>query len=216
MDDVRALADKTAPEGTVIQALEQTGGRGRFGNVWASPAGNVYMTALLRPNASPNQAAQLAFVVALALFEAIGTFDKRTVQLKWPNDVLIEGTKAAGILLEQSLTPTGQVAYVLVGMGINVLAPPEGRACVQAPSVNAMRDAVLGALEQRYTQWQQQGFAAVRENWLQHAYGLGKPITARMSQNTTTGVFEGIDETGALLLRTNGGIERITGAEIQF
>lgn len=216
MDDARALAESGAAHGTAVQALEQLGGRGRFGNQWASPAGNLYMTTILRPNVPPNVAAQLTFVVALAAFDAFSQFDKRRIELKWPNDVLIDGQKASGILLEQNLNAQGLVEYVLVGTGVNIEHAPEGRTKVQAPSITAVRDELLKALDARYTAWAEHGFAQVRENWLKHAYGLGQPITARMSAQSVHGVFEDIDETGALLLRTSNGMVKITGAEIQF
>lgn len=216
MDVARDAAERGAEAGYVVHALEQQGGRGRFGNAWASPPGNLYLTLVLRPETSANRGAQLAFVMALAVLDTCAMFGMPDVQLKWPNDVLQNGKKCAGILLEQSLMSDGWVEYLLVGVGLNVLAPPEGRASVPAPSVDAALDVLLAAIQRRYLKWANEGFPAIREKWLAHAYGLNQPMTARMAHRVLTGTFHGLDDDGTLLLATTDGIVPITGAEIHF
>jgi BirA family biotin operon repressor/biotin-[acetyl-CoA-carboxylase] ligase len=129
-DYVRSVAEDEEffAEGVVIQALAQTKGRGRHGNEWQSPMGNLYMSVLLRPECPAQAAGQLSFVVAVALSAAMGEVlaDGHVKTLKWPNDILIDGKKVAGILLESNISKLGIVDYVVAGMGVNIMAAPEG------------------------------------------------------------------------------------------
>lgn len=222
-DVVKDLAAKGAPEGTVIQALLQTSGRGRHGNTWDSPMGNLYMSVLLRPDITVDKAGQAAFVVALALSSAMdvymdgAAYDKR---LKWPNDILIDGRKVSGILLETILAGD-KVAALIVGIGVNILAPPEGRVGLNDVKtkpvyVNIFRDDVLKALERYDALWRGQGFAPIREEWLEKAYGLGREITVRLPEVTLTGVFDGIDPDGALILRQGDHQSLIRSGDVHF
>ncbi len=225
MDEARRLAQlPQTVHGTVVQADEQTGGRGRFGNQWVSPAGNLYMTAILRPRVAARFAAQASFVVAVALADALAGCgaDSGRVRLKWPNDVLLDGRKIAGILLEMESRAGGAPpVFMLAGIGVNVAAAPEGRACVHdyAPSVcvDDMRQALSDALHAWLERWQSEGFAPVRARWLAQAHGVGQTVTARMAQHSETGIFDGVDADGNLLMRLPDGSARIiTGAEIHF
>ncbi len=132
-NSIRELAAEGAPEGTVVQALMQTSGRGRQGNQWISPMGNLYMSMLLRPGCTAMAAGQISFVAAVALSAAMDDVmaPGHAKTLKWPNDVLIDGKKCAGILLESDLDKDGNVNSLVLGMGVNIMAPPEDRIGLQ-------------------------------------------------------------------------------------
>lgn len=206
-DAIRARATDGAGEGEVVQALVQTKGRGRQGREWVSPMGNLYMSALLRPNCPARVAGQISFIVALALSAAIDEFIEppHVKTLKWPNDVLIDGRKCAGILLESILGKDGGVEALIVGIGVNILAPPEDRIGLQNVSarqvaIHPFRDRLLVHLGALYRRWQVEGFAFIRQAWMEQAHGIGAPITARLAEQTIEGVFEGLNKDGALML----------------
>lgn len=211
-DYVKELGDEGLPEGIVVQCLTQTKGRGRHGNSWTSPMGGLYMSVLLRPQCGAGIAGQLSFVVAVAVSAAIDEVlapgHKKT--LKWPNDVLIDGKKCAGILLESGMTGA-MVDWIAAGIGVNILSAPEGAVCLQdvckgkQVPIHPFRDIVLSHLSAHYTHWKKRGFADIRETWLAQAHLLGQDIRARTGSAEFTGVFKGIDETGALLIQENGG-----------
>lgn len=201
-----------------ITTREQTKGRGRRGNAWISQPGNLFATLLMKaPHAS---AAQLGFAASLAAADAIASFSAEDrVTLKWPNDVLLDGRKVAGILLEALARDS-----LAIGIGINLLHHPDGTE-TPAVSVNAATgrsiaaDDALAVLAARfaawYAIWQGQGFAGLKPHWLKRASGLGRPVRARLAHKEIEGVFEDLDHDGALLLRTmNAGLTRITAAEI--
>lgn len=222
-DMVKALAENGEPEGLAIQALQQTGGKGRHGNHWISPMGNLYLSVLLRPSCKADRAGQLAFVVALALSAAIGEVMGagfiRT--LKWPNDILVEGKKISGILLESKLDFHGRVDYLVIGTGVNIFAPPEGAIGLddikQNPVfINKFRDLYLEKLLAHYISWQENGFGPVREDWLKQAHGLNAPMTIRLPESTYNGIFRGIDENGTLLAEIEGQIKHFTAGEVHF
>lgn len=215
-DLLKERARTGAPEGLVVQALEQRAGRGRRGNVWTSPKGNLYMSVLLRPPCLAEQAGQLAFVAALAAAGGLEPFAAgRRKTLKWPNDVLLEGRKCAGILLETGLADN-RLEYVAVGIGVNVAASPEGRAGLgqdgNAPQIEAVRDRILAELARYYSLWLEKGFAEIRPLWLKQAEGLSGPVTARLPDAELSGTFEGLDESGALILADGKGLKRLIRA----
>ncbi|HMK67267.1 MAG TPA: biotin--[acetyl-CoA-carboxylase] ligase, partial [Stellaceae bacterium] len=141
-DEAKRLADAGAPAWTVITAEIQRAGRGRRGRTWESPAGNLYMSAILRPAANLAAAAQLGFAAALAVGEALLPVlpSERILQYKWPNDVLVDGSKIAGILLEAAGNGAEGAAWVIVGIGVNLASHP------QETSYPATSLATLGAV----------------------------------------------------------------------
>lgn len=216
------MADAGEPEGLAIQSLQQTGGRGRHGNTWTSPMGNLYVSALLRPNCTPTKAAQLAFVAAVALSDAIDDVieDGHVKTLKWPNDILVNGQKISGILLESALKER-VVDYVVIGTGVNIFAPPEGAIGLNNIKknpvfVNIFRDMYLSKLLTRYDEWKDKGFASIREAWLKQAHGLGQDMTIRLPEISYHGVFKGIDENGSLLAEIDGQSRVFTAGEVHF
>lgn len=218
----RALSG--APEGTVVQGLEQLKGRGRHGNTWISPKGNLYLSILLRPECPAQVTGQLAFVVALAVGDAVGSFltqgEQDSIRLKWPNDILYNGLKISGILLETNIN-NASIDAVYVGVGVNVERPPEGHIGLSdiaggTVSVDECRAVLLDNLARWYGVWRQKGFAPVREAWLKQAHGIGQPVRARMPRGEEHGIFEGIDGYGALILKQGDEIKTIQAAEIHF
>ena len=122
-DAALRLAEGGASEGTFVWAREQTGGRGRRGRSWVSPPGNLYCSTVLRPECPASRAAELGFVAALAVADIVPA--ERRIRLKWPNDVLVDGGKIAGILLESSIGQDGLVEHVVAGIGVNVGFAPQ-------------------------------------------------------------------------------------------
>jgi BirA family biotin operon repressor/biotin-[acetyl-CoA-carboxylase] ligase len=210
-----------------ISAARQTAGRGRRGRVWESPSGNLAATLLLRPEKPIAECAQLSFVAAIAAADALAGFAPGTdFHVKWPNDVLANGLKIAGILLESASLGSDAPQWLAIGIGINLVTHPEGTE-QPATSLGGLvaspppPDDVLLHLAANFAKcyeiWREEGFATIRDAWLARAAGLGKRIVARLSQEEASGVFEGIDEVGALLLReSTGRVRAIPAGEVFF
>lgn len=216
---------------TWILARRQTAARGRRGRAWISPEGNFFATLLMRPVGDPAAAAQRSFVAALALAEALGQAvgPGATFTLKWPNDVLLNGGKVAGILLE-SAGQAGAVNHLAVGIGVNLIdaPPPEAVEPGSLPPVSVIGETgvriapeeFLDLIGPAFARWEAQlatwGFAPIRTAWLARAARLGQHVTARTMAETIEGTFETIDQTGALVLRTRGGPRTIPAADVFF
>jgi BirA family biotin operon repressor/biotin-[acetyl-CoA-carboxylase] ligase len=234
VDSTNAEGARRAPSLTGpcwILAGEQTGGRGRRGRAWASPPGNFHATLVLRPHEPPATVALRSFAAALALREALTALTSlpQAFSLKWPNDVLCNGGKLAGILLE-SAGQGAQVAHLAIGIGVNLIAAPDS-AMLDPDALRPVTllgetghriapETLLNALAPAYAAWEDrfttEGFAPLRTEWLKHAANLGQPIRARTGTTTRHGTFETIDTSGALILRTAEGRETIPAAEVFF
>ena len=216
-DEAAHLADAGAPEGTVVWSREQTGGRGRRGRHWASPVGNLYTSTILRPDCPAQRAAELGFAAALAVADIVPA--GREVRVKWPNDVLVDGGKIAGILLESAIGQTGQVQHVVAGIGVNVgFAPqlPEMRypGSALGGSVEAALEKLTAALAARLAEWRREGFETVRATWLAKAGPLGAEVDVKLGEGLVRGRFAGLDREGALLLDTATGPRKIVSGEL--
>jgi BirA family biotin operon repressor/biotin-[acetyl-CoA-carboxylase] ligase len=216
-DEAARLAEKGAAEGTVIWSREQTGGRGRRGRHWASPIGNLYTSTILRPTCSAPRAAELGFVAALAVADMVPA--GRDVRVKWPNDVLVDGGKVAGILPESAIAAGGEVEHVVLGIGVNVgFAPqlPDMRypGAALGGSVEQALETLTAALAARLVQWRREGFETVRAAWLAKAGPLGLEVDVRLGQELVSGRFAGVDREGALLLDTPAGPRKIVAGEL--
>jgi BirA family biotin operon repressor/biotin-[acetyl-CoA-carboxylase] ligase len=211
-----------------ISAGSQTAGRGRRGRNWHSPTGNLAATLMLRPSKTASACAQLSFVAAIAARDALSALAPGLeLRVKWPNDVLAGGRKIAGILLESASQGDALPAWLAIGVGMNLAAHPEDTE-FPATSLSALGgmappkpDEALLHLAANFAKWYEvwrgYGFAPIRDAWLARAAGLGGRIRARLAHEETSGVFEGIDENGALLLRTGGGsVRAIPAAEVFF
>ena len=216
-DEAAQLADAGAPEGTVVWSREQTGGRGRRGRHWASPVGNLYTSTILRPDCPAQRAAELGFAAALAVADIVPA--GREVRVKWPNDVLVDGGKIAGILLESAIGQTGQVQHVVAGIGVNIgFAPqlPEMRypGSALGGSVEAALEKLAAALAARLAEWRREGFETVRAAWLAKAGPLGAEVDVKLGEGLVRGRFAGLDREGALLLDTATGPRKIVSGEL--
>ncbi len=213
------------PQGYVLQALQQENARGRHGNKWNAPLGNLYMSILLRPDCALNKAGELSFVVAVALSKAFDPYidpKKHKKTLKWPNDVYIDGLKLSGILLEANLDNKGGLESLVLGIGVNIFAAPELAVSLQNVAqkpvyINVFRDEFLAQLAAQYALWEKSGFVPIRDAWLHQAHGLDAPITARLPNRSIKGSFRGIDEHGALELEDDTGeIHIIRAGDVHF
>ena len=224
-DEAKRLAGGGAPEGTLVWALEQTAGRGRRGRVWVSPRGNLYASLILRPDCPAGRAAQLGFVTALALGDALRAKLPAIAGLsyKWPNDVLLRGQKLAGILLESEMGVGRDAAFVIVGVGVNLVSFPRE---VDFPATSLSNEGLdpppPSVLLEEFTRhfrswlqrWRMAGFAPVRLAWRAQAMSIGDLIRVRLEATTLHGRFLDIDDEGALLLETPVERQRISAGEI--
>lgn len=224
-DEAKALAQGGAPEGTLIRARRQEAGRGRRGRGWTSPEGNLYTSLVLRPGVPPLVAAQVSFVAALAVGQTVSDLVPGLARLKWPNDVLVDGAKIAGILLESEPAADGSVDWLVVGVGINVLHHPDvpgypSCSLLSRGAVSPDPDAVLGLYARHfqswYNRWRTQGFAPVRSAWLNAAHGLGGPLTVRLAGESFAGRFVDLDDDGGLIVETTEGRRRVTAGDVFF
>ena len=216
-DEAARLADSGAPEGTVVWSREQTGGRGRRGRSWASPIGNLYTSTILRPACAAARAVELGFAAALAVADIVPA--GRDVRAKWPNDVLVDGGKVAGILLESAISQTATVEHVVAGIGVNIgFAPqlPEMRypGSALGGRVEDALEKLTAALASRLLEWRREGFETVRLAWLARAGPLGAEVDVRLGDELVRGRFAGLDHDGALLLETATGPRKIVSGEL--
>jgi BirA family biotin operon repressor/biotin-[acetyl-CoA-carboxylase] ligase len=219
----RHLQDASIEEGLVVTAWQQTAGRGRRGRAWQSPAGNLSVSFLIRAGATLTSSAHISFVAAVALQAALSEIAPLvSARLKWPNDVLVNGRKISGILLE------AEGPWVILGIGVNLAHSPDPTGIgYHATSLaelgvtvtlDEMLEALARHLHQALTEWRQGGFAAIRHRWRAHAEGLGGPLVARLYDGSEIhGRFTDLDDEGALLLTAESGqTQRIIAADIHF
>lgn len=219
-----------------IEAREQTAARGRRGRVWRMPPGNFAATYVFRPKGGPAEGALYSFVAALALEAALAQVagPHARLSIKWPNDVLLNGGKVAGILLEGvGVAGAGAgagLSSLAIGIGVNLAAAPPEAAVEQGalPPVSLLGEtgaaiapeAFLPLLAMEFDrlarQYQTFGFGPIRALWLARAARLGERIIARTGQEVHEGIFDTIDEGGALILRTAEGPRAIAAADVYF
>ena len=211
-----------------IMARSQTQARGRQRRSWLSAQGAFAASLVIQPNCPPSMAAQRSFVAACALRRALATYvDPNLLTQKWPNDVLLQGGKVAGILLESSGSGLN-VERLTIGIGVNLGHAPKdvpnaSFAPVSLADVTGQTVPVETFLEVLAADFAavefklvKQGFADIRAEWTAHAARLGQVITARTSRETHTGIFEGLDQDGNLLLLTPSGKKVIPAADVYF
>lgn len=231
LDSTNAEARRRAEAGEGgplwITAKRQTAGRGRRGREWSTQDGNLAATLLMTTDRAPAEAAQVSFVAALAIAEVARSFlGPKKVRLKWPNDLMIDGRKAAGILIESGSRADGRL-WLAVGIGVNLAQAPEGLdppATSIAEHMGGMTlepaDVLLvlaSAFEMWRGTWEAEGFPAIAAAWTERALGLGEACTARLPGETVQGIAEGLDPDGALRLRLDDGqIRRITAGDVFF
>ena len=213
-----------ADEGLWIIANRQEQGRGRRGRVWASETGNLFASLLIRPKCSPNLAALIGFVAALSIHDAIAHLvgNRHDVRVKWPNDVLVDGQKISGILLESSVSKSGLVDYLVVGIGINIAQAPQlphyPATSLKDLGVLVDRDTFMHRLfdhfANRYSQYAAHGFSSVREDWLLRCAHIDQRLHIINGNQQISGLFKDIDENGALILDVEGELRHIHAGDV--
>ena len=214
-----ALADQGIAEGTWLRAGRQTGGRGRMGRAWESPAGNLYCSTLVRLRAGDPPPHLLALVAANTVHALVAPLCEGQARIKWPNDVLVDGAKIAGILLERAGDS------IVVGIGINVVGHPEGLdRPVTSLAAQGAADAQASALIERLAElfahwlaiWRAQGLDPVRAHWLLNAHASGTAMrVVQPDGETVEGTFDTLDQQGMLILRlANGDTRAIHAGDI--
>ena len=223
-DGTNAALKRDPADMKILRAGVQTAGRGRLTRVWSSPAGNLY-TSLCFKVENARAAAGFSFITAVALCETLRALDEKSEYLcKWPNDVLADGAKISGILLE--LIEKDGVWYLIVGVGVNVVFYPQVEGVLyRATSLRrqgceASCDALAETLYERFDWWkkryEQNGLAAVLARWTALARGIGEQITVSLADRRMTGIFSGLDKDGALLLNADGNTVRVTAGDVFF
>jgi len=207
-----------------VVAARQAQGKGRRGRVWYSPPGNLYASLLLVEDIEQTQAATLGFVAGVSLIETIATLcppyigSTISLQLKWPNDVLLDGAKLAGILLERLLLPKSGKAALIIGFGLNVEQAPEAEfyptISLKKAGIDATPQLVFEHLSyfwaQNFSLWQKKnGLDIIRQKWLENAAGLGGEVHVLVNSEAISGIFETIDEQCQLVITTESG-EKVT------
>lgn len=231
-DDVLEAARRGDPGKLWIVAAEQRTGRGRHGRQWSSPPGNLYASLLLIEPCAIALAPQLGFVAGLALHEAVEAvtgIGHPRLALKWPNDLLLDGAKISGLLLEGHRI--GDALAIVIGFGVNVAFAPEGTpyptVALRTLKAGLGREDVFAALADAFARtfaaWQSAArlspsdpFAPIRRLWLERAAGIGQEVRLRLPSGTKEGFFEGLDPAGRLCLRTASGTELIDAGDLYF
>lgn len=237
LDEVESTLDEArrraaaSDEPCWIVALKQTQGRGRRGREWQAPAGNLSLTGYAFHQGPISALPQLSFVAALAAHASAAKLcatpaDAAKLSLKWPNDLLFDGRKLAGLLLESGKGFGGR-DWVSISIGMNLAAAPEQGAIGQAaaslaetgadPSPKEAAQIFAACFVSRVNMLAEEGFGAIRAQWLERARGLGQSIIVRLPDENLQGVFKGLNEDGGLLLGLADGSERvITAGDVFF
>jgi BirA family biotin operon repressor/biotin-[acetyl-CoA-carboxylase] ligase len=213
--DMLALAAAGASEGAWLRAERQTAGKGRQGRAWESPIGNFYGSTLVRLRPTDPPAPTLALVTVVALEDAVRVFLPAGATIKWPNDLLIDGAKLSGVLLERA----GDA--VVVGIGVNLAHHPDlpdrpaTSLVAQGVAVGAttFTEVLAESFARWLSRWRGEGLDPIRQRWLDRAHPVGTALTARLSDGTAhDGLFDGLTSQGALILRLAEGSRHVIHA----
>ncbi len=221
----KAVAGVGAHEGTVVIAEEQKAGKGRMGRSWySSPLENLTFSIVLRPQLNNEGFNLLSLYAAVGVAEAIERVTQLRVDCKWPNDLLINGKKVAGILIEGSFKDNTS-EFVVLGIGINVnqlVFPPdlaEKATSLQLESHSEVDRAqlfreTLRSLEQHYHSIRETGFQAILPFWLSRTSLIDKPISVSQQGTLITGVVKGVNSDGGLIIQTNGSVQTVFAGDV--
>lgn len=227
-DELRVLAEQGAPEGSLVIAEQQTSGRGRMGRSWISPAGKgIWMSLLLRPPVPLPHTPQLTLLAAVALSRAISRIVPLTIGIKWPNDLLVNGRKISGILLE-SAAEDERLRYVVVGMGISVnleandypeelLSKAISLKMASGNTINRSEliASILEEFERLYKLYLEEGFGPIRALWEAHSVTLNEQTHLHTPQGAFVGVPRGLDAMGGLQVELpDGSFRTVYSAEV--
>lgn len=226
----QALGDAGAPEGTLVLADGQTAGRGRLGRSFFSPAGcSLYFSLLLRPDLPPEAAHRHTFVASYAVAEAIrALLPEYPIEIKWPNDILLGGRKTCGINLPARIED-GRLQWLVLGIGVNVNLqaqdiPDELQAIATSLRIAAghtvdrleFAHSLFQSLEMQLDAFRRDGFEGVLDGWLKYFRMEGRRVHVGGPgiSEEIDGIVEGVDEEGALLVRTDKKLERILAGDV--
>ncbi len=233
-DDALEAARSGDPGQLWIVSGEQRAGRGRHGRQWSSPQGNLYASLLLIDPCEVQHAPQLGFVAGLALHEAVEAVTgvgMPRLSLKWPNDLLLDGAKVSGLLLEGHRLDHSRPPAIIVGMGVNVAFAPTGTPypaiALQQVKPGLTREDMFQALSasfaRTFSAWRSAArmntadpFGPIRRLWLERAAGIGREVTLRLPSGEKRGIFESLDKFGRLQLKTGTGLEQIDAGDLYF
>ncbi|AFB31698.1 MULTISPECIES: biotin--[acetyl-CoA-carboxylase] ligase [spotted fever group] len=224
---IRMAQNTKVDSNYAVLAKSQTNGRGRSGKNWQSRSGNLHVSLLIKPDKELELLPQLSFVTALSVYDSITSLchshsalchsresrhdirnENNIIQLKWPNDVLINGRKIAGILLESVKVENNY--YLIIGIGINITYHPDN---IDQPTTSlisenlppieaqALLEILIENFEEYYQIWHNNGFPFIRKKWLEHAYKLYENISVKYQNDIVTGLFKDIDNTGRIILQ---------------
>nr|WP_149474087.1 biotin--[acetyl-CoA-carboxylase] ligase [Oceanobacillus polygoni] len=222
VDSTQAIGHQAAreggPHGTIIVADEQTGGRGRMNRSWHSAKGKgMWLSIILRPKILPNHAAQLTLLTATVLADVLDKYDSVKPFIKWPNDILINEKKAAGILTEMQ-AEQDQIQYILIGIGLNVNQTRDDlHEDIQSKatslriesgnelSIKNLIQELLIAFEASFDKYMEQGFLPIKKKWESYGFKIGEEIAIKTFKDYWRAPFHGISEDGALCTETEEG-----------
>ncbi len=218
MDVLDDLIAAGAPEWTVVLADEQTAGLGRAGRSWEAPPGSgLLCSVMVRPRIAPAQMGMLAIAAGVAIAEHLATLGV-AVTLKWPNDVLLDGRKLAGILIRTRVDALGVVANVGIGLNVKAAAASIGSKATLdevMPTPPGITDLMTGVIDRFARVVFGSDMSAIRDAWLSRAAFVGDGVTVGNGATAIVGVLRGIDEDGALLIRDEEGqIARVVGGDV--
>lgn len=226
----RQLAEEGAEDGTVVIADLQSQGKGRMGRFWVSPSGvNLYLSVVLRPEIELRHATQMTFLTAVAVAEAIEAIGDFSPQLKWPNDVLLNGKKIAGLLNELN-AETEQIHFMVLGIGVNLnMSRDQFPSDLRTPATSLLVESgekvsrlefarlLLQKIDNLYSHFLKDGFAPILSRWEQRCQMIGRKVEVDYQHSRVTGIVKGLDEAGALLLaRIDGGEERVLAGDVKL
>jgi BirA family biotin operon repressor/biotin-[acetyl-CoA-carboxylase] ligase len=208
-------------ENEIILARSQTQGRGRKDRTWISPSENLYFSLVLRPKISAAKISQISFIAITALRNSIAKIANNSVLAKWPNDLLIDEKKVAGLLLESKISGEN-CEFVVLGIGLNIESNPDNVIFLAGNlkdfgitiSIELALQNFLDEFEKLYQNWHDFGFKGIRKLWLENAYKLGEKITVKLDEEKIEGIFEDLDEEGNLLLKTGEKVLKISAADV--
>jgi BirA family biotin operon repressor/biotin-[acetyl-CoA-carboxylase] ligase len=215
--EARRLIESGIDNDFVIVSSKQTNGRGRRGKEWVSDEGNLYLSLILRPYGKPYTFCQLSFITAIALYDAITALSREyqkpiDLKLKWPNDILVNGAKISGILLEY--IEYAEKEYIVIGLGVNVQNAPKNlnqntssiaEIFGDMIDVNDILGIFMSNFHKYYRRWQMDGFAQLRRLWLSRAHRIGEIITISNDNLRISGAFKDINNQGAIRLKLASG-----------
>ena len=222
-DLCRNFAMNGEPAGLAVLARRQERGRGRDGRTWISAPGNLFLSVLLRPRAAMRDAGSWSLLAAVTLADTLAHFlpDAAALSLKWPNDLLLDGRKVSGILLDSEANAAGDIDWLVIGFGVNLaVAPPvPGRAVaavadvVPPPAPEDVARSLLARLDHWCAVREREGLAPVREAWLARAHPTGTSLSLKLGETEIEGTFAGLSDDCCLLLESGGRVRAFAAGE---